>query len=339
MPRRRKAARLFQRNDDKAWIILDGGKQIRTGFGDGFREQAEKVLADYISRKTLKEIRTVEIDQISVGEVLARYGEERVNSVKDADRLVNGVKALAPFWDNKMVSDINSETCKQYDDYRNRSSWTVRREMGILNAALRFAANTRRIPYAPMVRLPPKGVTKDRWLDDDEVVRLMDASPEHVKRFIKIALATGRRKTAITRLKWHRSDDHGWVDLENGRIHFLGAAEEESNKRRGVIQMPSKLWDEMKGWEQDSEFVISYRGNGIKKIDKAFRQSAARSGLKDCTPHTLKHTAVTKAFIGGMTLELATDYFATSREMLERVYRSYSPEVHREAANIMDQVL
>lgn len=167
----------------------------------------------------------------------------------------------------------------------------------------------------------------------------MNESAPHVQRFIRIAIASGRRRTAITRLKWARSPDHGWVDLANRKIHFLGSAEEETVKKRGVIQMPQTLWNEMRQWEQDSEFVISHNGAGIARINKAFSRAVARAGLEDCTPHTLKHTAVTRAFMAGMTLDLAVDYFATSREMLERVYRSYSPLAHKEAASIMDKVL
>ena len=40
-----------------------------------------------------------------------------------------------------------------------------------------------------------------------------------------------------------------------------------------------------------------------------------------------------------MTLEQATDYFSTSRETLEDVYLSYSPEAQKEATAIMDSVL
>ncbi len=38
----------------------------------------------------------------------------------------------------------------------------------------------------------------------------------------------------------------------------------------------------------------------------------------------------------GMTLEDATDYFATSRETLENVYRSYSPDALTNAAGIIN---
>jgi integrase len=130
---------------------------------------------------------------------------------------------------------------------------------------------------------------------------------------------------------------NGWVDLDRGVIEFLGKAESETKKRKGMVKMPRSLLEDMKTWDQRSGHVISHRGQPIQRIDKAFREAVRRAGLDDVTPHTLKHTAVTWAFIKGMTLEMATDYFATSRDTLEDVYRSYSPEAHREAAEIMDR--
>ncbi|MDR9429024.1 MAG: hypothetical protein RI553_13075 [Salibaculum sp.] len=74
-------------------------------------------------------------------------------------------------------------------------------------------------------------------------------------------------------------------------------------------------------------------------MDKAFRRAVERAGLEDVTPHTLKHTAVTWAFMKGMSLEMAVDFFATSRETLENVYRSYHPDAQREAVEIMDRTI
>jgi integrase len=339
MPRKRKPARLYWRKDEQTWIILDGGKQIRTGFGHGFRDQAEAALSRYISQKTLQDRGTVELDEISVGEVLVRYADHKRQKVKDPERLLYTVKALAPFWANMTVAEVTDDACRTYVRKRGVSAWTVRREMNTLNAALRLAAARRRIPYAPVVELPPKGIANDRWLSQEEVDRLIQASSPHIRRFILIALHTGRRKTAITRLRWTPSLNSGWVDLDNGVIHFLGKAEEETKKRKGIVRMTKTLFDEMRSWEQDGTHVISFGRQPIKRIDQAFRRAVVRAELEDVTPHTLKHTAVTWAFMKGMTLEMAVDFFATSRETLENVYRSYHPDAQREAVEIMDRSL
>jgi integrase len=339
MPRPRKPARLFQRKDDGAWIILDGGRQIRTGYGHGFRDEAEAFLSRHIARKAITDRGLVELDQISVGEVLVRYGEEKRKTVKDPERLLYSIKALAPFWADLTAAEISVDKCQAYVQHRGVSAWTVRREMNTLNAALRFAAARHRIPYAPVVTLPPKGVANDRWLRPSELEMLIEHSAPHVRRFIQIAIHTGRRKTAISRLKWVPSLNSGWVDLDKGVIHFLGKAEEETKKRKGIVRMTKTLLDEMRSWEQDSAHVISFGGQPIQRIDKAFRRAVERAGLEDVTPHTLKHTAVTWAFMKGMTLEMAVDFFATSRDTLENVYRSHHPDAQREAVEIMDRRL
>ncbi len=336
MPRKRKPARLHQRKDDKAYIILDGGKQIRTGFGEGFRDEAENALSEYIASKKTKAKKNCEPSDVTIGEVLVHYAEEKMKTVKDKDRLLNSIKALAPFWADLNADEINVEKCLEYSRFRNKAAWTVRRELGTLNAALKFAAKTRKITYAPIVTLPEKGAAKDRFLTKDELAKLLKEAAPHIERFIKIAIYTGRRKTAITRLKWHPSLYNGWVDLENGVIHFLGKAESETKKRKGAVKIPEKLLKEMQTWDQDGGYVISHKGKPILRIDKAFKAAVKRAGLIDVTPHTLKHTAVTWAFQHGMTLEDATAYFATSRETLENVYRSYSPDVLKRAANIMN---
>ena len=338
MPRKRKPARLFQRKDDGAWLILDGGKQIRTGYGEGFHREAEEALAVYIRQKSYVDIETAEPHKISVGEILARYGEERVDEVNDPDRLLYSIQALAPFWADKMVSEVNKESCEAYAKWRKRSAWTVRREVGTLSAALAFAVDRRHISYAPNVKLPPKGIAKDRWLTEEEIERLYQAAPDHVRKFVQIALATGRRKKAILDLRWTPSLKSGWVDLERGVIHFLGRAEEETKKRKGKVRIPRSLLEEMRTWDQTTSHVIMFRGQAVGDIKKAFASAVDRAELEDVTPHTLKHTAVTHAFMEGMTLEEATDFFATSRETLEEVYRSYSPDAQENSASIMDRV-
>lgn len=336
MPRKRKLARLFQRKDDGAWIILDGGRQFRTGYGDGFHRQAEEELAKYIAQKRVHFTGPADPSEITIGEVLRFYGEAKVDEVSDPERLLYTMKALAPYWGDRKVSEIDVKTCRGYTSWRDRAAWTVRREMSTLNAAVKFAAASRKIAHAPVVTLPEKGLAKDRWLTRDEARRLIEVSPRHIQRFIMIGLYTGRRKTAITRLRWTPSLDSGWVDLERGVIHFLGKAQAETKKRKGAVRIPTVLLKEMNSWERDCDHVISFNGSPVGRIDKAFRAAAKRANLDEATPHTLKHTAVTWAFMKGMTLEDASAYFDTSSETLENVYRSYSPEALKTAAGIMN---
>lgn len=59
-------------------------------------------------------------------------------------------------------------------------------------------------------------------------------------------------------------------------------------------------------------------GLRIKEIKKGIAAAAKRADLDGVTPHVLKHTAITWAFINGMSLDDAVDYFATSRHTIEK---------------------
>ena len=340
MPRPRLPARLRQRKDDKAWIIHDGEKRIRTGCGDGQREQAEAVLQKYLVSKASKiEIMSAPKD-VAIGNILAFY-LDNAKQGKDNTRQVYGVKALAPFWANRVVGDVKGRTCREYLKYRGVASGTVRRELGVLQAAINYAHAEGMLTHPVKVSLSEKSKPKDRYLTRDELAALIRVAPKHLQRFILISMYTGRRKRAVLDLKWERNDHAGWVDLDAGMIHFLGDSEIESSKGRGSILVLPSLLSYLRRWynaDPMADGVITYNGNQIGDVKNAFARACEMAGIEDATPHTLKHTAVTLAFQSEMTMEQATQYFATSRETLERVYRKHSPLHNRAALGPMQRL-
>ncbi|MEN0001439.1 MAG: hypothetical protein AAF940_11195, partial [Pseudomonadota bacterium] len=144
---------------------------------------------------------------------------------------------------------------------------------------------------------------------------------------------------AVLDLEWKPSPSNGWIDLQAGKIHFLGTDEEESGKQRGSITMPEFLWQKAKLWSEDEmPSVIHYEGKKIADIDSSFDRACRVTGIDGAVRHTLKHTAVTWAFQKGMTLEDAVEYFATSAETLMETYRHHSPHHQSRAASVMNQI-
>ncbi|MEL7527528.1 MAG: site-specific integrase [Pseudomonadota bacterium] len=246
---------------------------------------------------------------------------------------------MAPFWGDLTPDDVSIAKTLEYEKLRQRNPWTVRRELGVLQAALNHAVVALRLTNPPKIKLPEKPAPLDRWLTKDEVNRLLRHAPPHLQRFIKISLCTGRRKKAVLDLRWSRSTDKGWIDLDRKIIEFKGTNQTESSKRRGSIAMPDPLLELAVEWEQDGNpSVIHFDGKPLKDIKSSFRKACSEAGLSDVTPHTLKYTAVTWAFQGGMSVEDAYDYFATSIDTLLDVYRKHSPEHQARAARIMSQI-
>lgn len=339
MPRRQKPARLWYRKDDDVWVILHNGTQQRTGYRLEQREEAEDALREYLNSRSQIHAQRVNPNDITLGEVLDKYVDDKGHKHKARERTSYAIEALAPFWGDLTPLDVTVKNSRKYKDYRNVSDSTVRRELGVLNTALNNAAKHHGLLSMLRAELPEAPEPLDRWLTKDEVAMLRQQVPSHVNRFITVSLFTGRRKKAILDLRWKRSPHNGWIDLDNRKIYFKGYADSESNKRRGTITMPDRLYQIAKDWKQDgNQSVIHYMGNPVKDVDTSFDRACKTCGFDDVVRHTLKHTAVTWAFQGGMTLEDAVDYFATSAETLMKVYKHHSPNYQGRATAVMDGI-
>lgn len=349
MPRPRKPARLWQRADG-AWIILDGTKQHRTGHsGEGGRRAAEESLRDYLATRAPDRSGPAQPHEITVGEVLALYAREKGPTLASPEALAYAVRALSPFWGSRTCDAVKGSTCRAYlaarakprqgRDGRTRTAGTgtVRRELGVLQAAINHAYSEGVLVYAPAVTLSDAGPARDRWLTRSDAARLMWAAAPHLRRFIAIELRAGRRARAVLELRLEPSLDSGWIDAEAGIIHFEGARQRRTKKRKGSIRAPDKLAAHLRRWARlGGTHAIMWKGKPLAEIDTAFAAATRRAGLEDLTVHDLKRTAVTWAFQRGMSLEDAADWFDTSPATLMKHYRAHSPHHQTRARTIMD---
>ena len=339
MARKRKPARLYFRADEEQWVIRDGTVQRRTGFGEGQRGEAEKALATYLSAKTLPERSgPAHPGELSVGEVLARYAEDKGTGMQAPATLAYSIAALAPFWGDLTCDAVKGSTCRRYAKLRDRASGTIRRELGVLQSALNHAHAEGLLVHPLRVELPSSGSVRERWLTRDEAARLLLYAAPHVRRFIVLSLYTGRRAGALLDLTWTR------VDTEAGFIRFREAGERETNKRRGKARMPRQLCLHMTRWYERHEslpasvqgrdtHVIMFRGARVGSIKTGIHRAAERAGLDAVTPHVLKHTALTWAVSSGHAdVEEWAEYFDTSPETIRRHYWHHSP--HHQARAI-----
>ena len=242
-----------------------------------------------------------------------------------------------PFWASQTCDAVKGSTSRAYAAQVGNAPSTVRRRLGVLQAALNYAHAEGKLIYAPKVTLTDPGSPRDRWLTRAEAAKLLRAAAPHLQRFIVVSLATGTRASAVLGLRWGPSLDSGWVDLDAGVVYRKGAREAETKKRRGVVAIPRQLLAHLSRWARaGGSHVVMWKGKPLAEIDTAFAAACRRADLHGVTPHTLKHTAVTWAFQRGMTMEDAVDWFSTSRATLERVYRQHSPHHQARAKAIME---
>ncbi|WP_417809311.1 tyrosine-type recombinase/integrase [Thioclava sp.] len=353
MPRPRKPARLYYRKDEQQWVIRDGNRMQRTEFGLREREEAEAALAEYLAHKA-PEVRCgpAHPSELTLGEVLARYVDDKGEKIASTGTLIYSIQALAPFWADLTCDAVKGSTCSLYERERAKSRTTIvmtktgkkiertraaspstaRRELGVLQASLNHAHSEGLLVHPIAVTLPPAGAPRDRWLSRDEVAALLRCAEPHVRHFILLSLYTGRRASAILELTWAR------VDFDAGKIRFRVDGQAETNKRRGSIRTPRQLLGHLRRWRgYKGTHVVSFRAKPIKSIKTGIRRAAERAGIDGVTPHVLKHTAITWAVMKGLSVEDAAEYFDTSPETIRKHYWHHSPHHQGRALEIIER--
>ena len=205
MPRTAKTARLYRRADDGRYIIRDGSIARSTGTRD--RREAEAALAKFIAEKG-RPTGPATPDKMTVAAALSVYGREHAPHVKDPARIGYAIGALVPILGDLPVGSITGAVCRRYDEARGKAPGTIRKELGVLQAAINHCHAEGHLTYAPKVRLPAKSAPRERWLTRDEAARLLWAAHrslrgKHLARFILVALYTGTRSDAILRMRFH----------------------------------------------------------------------------------------------------------------------------------------
>jgi integrase len=269
-------------------------------------------------------------------DLLADYAQEHGPETASPWRIAAAVKPLVGFWHGRTVADVTRESCRAYAKSRSgRSPGTVRRELGVLRAAINHAHREGRITRMVAVHLPDRPPARDRWLTRKEAAALLRAALReprvrlYLPLFILLGLYTGARKEAILSLRWAQ------LDLDAGRIDFNAPGARKTNKRRALIPIPAKLLGHLRRARArgaELGYVINDNGLRLRDVKRGFASACSRAGLSKVTPHTLKHSCATWLMQKGVPTWEVAGYLATSRETIERVYGHHHPDYLKSAS-------
>ena len=221
MPRRSKGARLWlrrRRGRVPQWVILDHGREVRTGASENDLGAAENALAHYLANKRRPQFGDGHPSQVLIADILAEYGENHGPTTKRPDLIGGAINRLLEFFGDQMTSAITSAACKKYVQWRVRqfdarakahgnliSPSTAGRELVVLGAALRWCWKEGKLDRLVPVTVPAKPSPRQRHLSRSEVAALLAGAlgwdhqgkrhaakiNRHLARFILIGLYTG----------------------------------------------------------------------------------------------------------------------------------------------------
>jgi integrase len=336
-----------------SWVIRHKEKEKRLGLGRDQRQEADEKLAEFIQDQQAHRAtegtpaQAEQPHRYRITAALALYGSEHAPACADAARIGYAIKALVPFWKNKVSSDVNQRTCREYAKFRHAQGvkdGTVRSELGKLRAALRYAVVAGALTAAPPVVVPPRPPSRDRWLERDEVARLIRAARRtprcgHLSRFILLGVYSGTRSGAIRQLRWERSLAGGYVDLANGVLYRKAAQVVGTKKQQPPARLPKRLLRLLNIWRREDERfcenrgmeigllpIVHYYGARIDKLRSSWRTICKEAELDaDVVAHSMRHTAITWAAQAGADPWEMCNFFGITMSELERTYMHHHP--------------
>ncbi|SPJ28939.1 hypothetical protein [Falsiruegeria mediterranea] len=121
-------------------------------------------------------------------------------------------------------------------------------------------------------------------------------------------------------------------------LHAKGEWERSTNKLRRPAKIPRPLLAHLRRWKaQGCVWAVEYQGARVGDIKRAFAKATTDAKVQPCTPHTLKHTAITWALQNGATIWDAAGYFSTSPETIAKVYGHHSPDFQESALKAVER--
>lgn len=239
-------------------------------------------------------------------------------------------KAAKDYWGGMPVARIDVKTAEDYRQYRHHcKAITVRNELAVIRAALRWCEKHKLIDKAPHIQMPKVPPSKVGHLSRDEFRKLLGgAERPHIKLFLQLAVATGARTNALLDLTWDR------VQFDRGLIVLNPEDRVQTSKYRATVPMNAQIRAVLAAAKQGamSDFVIEHGRGRVGSIKTGFNAACRRAGVV-ATPHMLRHTAaVWMAEAGTPMVQIAQFLGHTDSRITERTYARFSPTFLADAA-------
>jgi len=266
---------------------------------------------------------------------LADKRKEKLKSIEDYEQ-------RSQFWLQEFkglnVSQITQElvvnTIKKLEDRLGPA--TRNRYLATLRATLRLVC----IKYKWIKRdnLPdfflyeePKGRT--RWLEPDEIARLLDALPPHWKDIAAFSFATGLRQSNVLGLTWQQ------VSLTR-RTLFVDAEKMKGGKDLGIPLNEAAIEVLRRKIGEHHTYVFTHKGKRINQCSSdMWKRALRRAGITDFRPHDMRHTWASMLAQRGVPDSVLQKLGAWETPRMVDRYRHHSLESLAPYASKVDEVL
>ncbi len=331
----------FQRKDrdDQDWYISyyePGGRRIRRRIGPSKKvaEAALKKVEVAIAEGRYLEVKSK--DKILFESFADEYLRTHCLNKKSyySYHLVH-VKILKAAFKGKCLDEIKVLDIDQFKNNRLKevTPATVNRSLACLKSIFNRAIVWGRFEgFNPVtrVRMCKERAIRLRYLEKEEIIRLVANCSEELRPIVITAVNTGMRLGEILNLKWHD------IDFKRDVICLL---ETKSDEKREV-PMNESVKDALIKVRKNpkSPYIFCYKnGKQVKDIRKSFWTALRKSDIKDFRFHDLRHCAASHLVMAGIDLNTVREILGHKTIEMTLRYAHLSPNHKKRAVDILGQ--
>lgn len=360
-------ATIRKRNNSYQIDYFDpAGKRIRKSFQK--KKDAEAELGKRVSLIAENRYLDVKKDyKTTFGELITKYKENYQHQASFQTSKRFFIKDLESYFGkDTLLANIRYVDLETYQNRLRRTptkgghprtNAAVNRQVTCLRHMMRKGVEWEMLEQSPfdkgnVLRLKENN-ERLRFLSEEEIDRLIDASPPHLRHVIIFCIHTGARRNEVLTLKWRqiknghvyfektKTDNPRQVPIDDDLQELFDQLTDES-KRTNVIDLKG---ERVETGKKPSEYVFLYKGAPFNTwqvrilFENACKRAGIPYGLKTpdgVTIHTLRHTFGSHLAIRGVPIRTIQELMGHKSISMTMRYAHLAENVKQEAIKFLN---
>ena len=263
-------------------------------------------------------------------EYLENYSKLNNRSWKKAE--VYNIKRLKACFSGQFLQEITPLDIEKFkaQEVKKVSEATVNRALTLLRSIFNKAVNWGKFDGVN----PVKGIRfykeqgRLRFLEKEEIARLIDNCSGYLNAVVIVAINTGMRKSEILNLKWRD------VDFYRDIIYLYQTKNGEKREVPMNSIVKSALIKTMK--HPESQYIFANpKGLPYTNIKRAFSTALKKSGITNFRFHDLRHTFASQLAMAGVDLNTIRELMGHKSLKMTIRYSHLSPGHNKRAVDVL----
>ena len=241
---------------------------------------------------------------------------------------------LMPAFKGRYIYEIRARDIEEYKARRSKkvSPATVNRDLATLKTMFNKA-----VAWEKLYKTPAKNVKflrepngRLRYLEKEEIPKLLSNCSERPRPIVILALNTGMRRGEILGLKWQD------IDFKRGIIYLLNTKNGERREVPMNQAVESALLKVRK--HPDSPYIFcNPDGKSYHDIRKSFSTALKEAGITKFRFHDLRHTFASHLVMAGVDLNTVRELLGHKTLAMTLRYAYLSPDHKKRAVDTLNK--